>query len=163
MINGSRQNRCTINGNRLFNPGTNSWDLFGRTSAPPKVEFFSWIAIQERISTRSVLSSRNIILEGQSVSFPLCSLHLETPDHLLLPSQFSWKTWSLILDWWPVTWVCPKTVSDLARWWFDTRFRNLEKNVWEASFYATLWSLWLVRKTVCLTTLLRVLKWWGNW
>ncbi|KAI8556028.1 hypothetical protein RHMOL_Rhmol05G0221100 [Rhododendron molle] len=112
---------------------------------PPKVEIFSWMAIQERVSTRSVLSSRNIVPEGQSISCRLCSLHLEMPDHVLLHCQFSWKTWSVILDWWHVTWVCPETLSDLVRWWFDTRFRNLEKNVWEASFYATLWSLWLAR------------------
>ncbi|KAI8538207.1 hypothetical protein RHMOL_Rhmol09G0084700 [Rhododendron molle] len=33
----------------------------------------------------------------------------------------------------------------LARWWFDTKFRNLEKNVWETFFYATLWFLCLIR------------------
>jgi exo-beta-1,3-glucanase (GH17 family) len=27
----------------------------------------------------------------------------------------------------------------------DNRFRNLEKSLWETSFFATLWSLWLVR------------------
>ncbi|KAI8571058.1 hypothetical protein RHMOL_Rhmol01G0087500 [Rhododendron molle] len=103
------------------------------------------MAIQERVSTRSVLSNKNIVPEGQSVSCPLCSLHLEMPDHLFLHCQFFGKTWSLILDWWHVKWVCPKTLSNLAWWWFDTRLRILEKNVWEASFYATLWSLWLVR------------------
>ncbi|XP_058211464.1 uncharacterized protein LOC131323632 [Rhododendron vialii] len=112
---------------------------------PPKVEIFSWIAIQDRTPTRSLLSNRNIVQEGQSVSYPLCSLHVETPEHLFLYCQFSWNTWSFIMDWWHMSWVCPKLISDLALWWFDIGFRNLEKNVWEATFYATLWSLWLVR------------------
>ncbi|XP_058217366.1 uncharacterized protein LOC131328437 [Rhododendron vialii] len=112
---------------------------------PPKVEIFSWLAIQDRALTRSELFSRNIIQEGQTVSCPLCSLHLETPDHLFLHCIFSWNIWSLILDWWHVPWVCPNSLANLAIWWFDSGFRNLEKNIWEVSFYATLWSLWLAR------------------
>ncbi|KAI8551203.1 hypothetical protein RHMOL_Rhmol06G0167000 [Rhododendron molle] len=27
----------------------------------------------------------------------------------------------------------------------ESRFRNLEKNLWEATLFATLWSLWLAR------------------
>ncbi|KAI8531880.1 hypothetical protein RHMOL_Rhmol11G0170300 [Rhododendron molle] len=70
---------------------------------------------------------------------------METPQHLFLHCNFSWDLWSLLLDWWHVRWVCPPSLEDLALWWFDSRFKNLEKHLREATFYATLWSLWLVR------------------
>ncbi|KAI8543503.1 hypothetical protein RHMOL_Rhmol08G0223300 [Rhododendron molle] len=112
---------------------------------PPKVEIFSWLAVQEKVATRSALSRRNMIQEDQQLSCPLCSMQLETPSHLLLFCQFSWSVWSLILDWWHVVWVCPSSLAELALWWFDNRFGTSEEKLWKASFYATLWSLWLVR------------------
>ncbi|KAI8523442.1 hypothetical protein RHMOL_Rhmol13G0073800 [Rhododendron molle] len=72
-------------------------------------------------------------------------MQLETPSHLLLFCQFSWSVWSLILDWWHVVWVCPSSLAELALWWFDNRFGTSEEKLWEGYFYATLWSLWLVR------------------
>lgn len=72
-------------------------------------------------------------------------ISMETPQHLFLHCKFSWDLWSLLLDWWHVRWVCPPSLEDLALWWFDSRLKNLEKHLWEATFYATLWSLWLVR------------------
>lgn len=114
---------------------------------PPKVEIFAWMAIQSKVATRSVLLGRNMLPEGQSVLCPFCTLHLESPHHLFLHCHFSWDVWSRILDWWHVQWVCPASVEDLFIWWDDSRFRNLEKHMWEATFFATLWSLWLVRNS----------------
>ncbi|XP_058189531.1 uncharacterized protein LOC131307140 [Rhododendron vialii] len=87
--------------------------------SPPKVEIFTWMVIQERVATRSVLQSRNIIAEPQELS--------------------------CIVDWWHVKWVCPSSVGALIAWWFGNRFSNLEKEIWEACLYATLWLLWLMR------------------
>ncbi|KAI8553934.1 hypothetical protein RHMOL_Rhmol05G0055300 [Rhododendron molle] len=42
-------------------------------------------------------------------------------------------------------WVCPPSLADLANWWFDNRFRRLERHIWEVTFFAALWSLWLAR------------------
>ncbi|XP_058198562.1 uncharacterized protein LOC131314086 [Rhododendron vialii] len=113
--------------------------------APPKVVIFAWVAVKERVATRSVLLSRNLINEIQLALCPLCSLHLETHQHLFLHCHFSLNVWSIILDWWNIKWVCPIFVPELANWWFTNGFYNLEKHVWKACFYATLWSIWLVR------------------
>lgn len=113
--------------------------------SPPKVEIFAWMALQDRVPTRSVLQSRNLILDGNSALCPLCSMHLETPQHLFLHCKFSWNVWSLILDWWHVRWVCPQSLEALFTWWFDNRFRNLENHLWETTFFAIIWSLWLAR------------------
>ncbi|KAI8567591.1 hypothetical protein RHMOL_Rhmol02G0133600 [Rhododendron molle] len=103
------------------------------------------MAVKERAITRSVLLSRNLISEIHLALCPLCSLNLETHQHLFLHCHFSWSVWSIILDWWNIKWVCPSSVPDLANWWFVNGFSNLEKHVWEACSYATLWSLWLAR------------------
>lgn len=113
--------------------------------SPPKVEIFSWLALQGRVATRSVLAHRNMLQEGQVPLCPLCSLSEETPKHLFLHCMFSWNTWSSIMQWWQVVWVCPSSLTDLAIWWFGNSFRNLEKHMWEVTFFASLWSLWLAR------------------
>ncbi|KAI8543636.1 hypothetical protein RHMOL_Rhmol08G0234000 [Rhododendron molle] len=114
---------------------------------PPKVEIFSWMAIQERIATRSVLLNRNMISEIQLALCPLCSENVETPQHLLL-RRVSWEVWSNILDWWKIQWVCPFSLVELALWWFENGFRKLEKCIWEVCFFATLWSIWIARNGV---------------
>ncbi|XP_058217419.1 uncharacterized protein LOC131328494 [Rhododendron vialii] len=98
---------------------------------------------KERVATRSVLLSKNIVLTDQSC--PLCSLHQESPNHLFLRCKFSWSVWSQILDWWHFFWVCPSSIAGMASWWFDSSFRNLEKHIWEVCFYATIWSIWIMR------------------
>ncbi|XP_058223265.1 uncharacterized protein LOC131332979 [Rhododendron vialii] len=112
---------------------------------PPKVEIFAWMAIKERAATRSVLLSRNMINEIQLALRPLCSLNLETHQHLFFHCHILWSVWSIILDWWNIKWACPSSVPELAEWWFAIGFYNLEKHIWETCFYATVWSLWLVR------------------
>lgn len=112
---------------------------------PPKVEIFAWMAVKEKALTRSILLSKNLISDIQLALCPLCSTNLETHQHLFLHCHFSWSVWSIILDWWNIKWVCPLSVPDLANWWFANGFFNLEKHLWEACFYAMLWSLWLVR------------------
>ncbi|KAI8534833.1 hypothetical protein RHMOL_Rhmol10G0127300 [Rhododendron molle] len=36
----------------------------------------------------------------------------------------------------------------MASWWFDSSFRNLKKHVWEACFFAIIWSLWIMRNRI---------------
>ncbi|KAI8531863.1 hypothetical protein RHMOL_Rhmol11G0168900 [Rhododendron molle] len=116
-----------------------------RNLSPPKVEIFSWLAVQDKVATRSVLLQRNVISESQLAMCPLCALIVETPQHLLLHCRFAWAVWSGIVDWWNLQWACPSSVVELAPWWFGNRFRNLEKHIWEVCFLAILWSIWLTR------------------
>ncbi|KAI8524775.1 hypothetical protein RHMOL_Rhmol13G0175300 [Rhododendron molle] len=85
-----------------------------KSLSPPKVEIFVWMAIKEKVATRSLLLSRNLISEIQQALCPLCSEHCETNQHLFLHCRFSWVVWSVIMEWWNVKWVCPCTVLDLA-------------------------------------------------
>lgn len=116
--------------------------------APLKVEIFAWKAIKGKILTRSVLLTRNVLTGIHLGLCPLCLSHLETPNHLMLHCRFSWTIWSLIIKWWKLHWVSPFSVEELALWWLDNRFRNLEKHLWEICFYAVLWSIWLARNDI---------------
>ncbi|XP_058202651.1 uncharacterized protein LOC131317089 [Rhododendron vialii] len=126
-----------------------------RNLSPPKVEIFSWLALQGRLVTRSILASRNVIPEGQTLLCQFCSLYEETPEHLLLHCSFSWNIWSIIMQWWKLEWVCPPSLAVLATWGFGNRFRNLERHIWEVTFFGTLWSLWLARNDLMFNNLSR--------
>lgn len=117
---------------------------------PFKVEVFTWQAIQNKIATKSVLISRNILnLEaGGGAWCPLCNVEIESPPHLLLHCSISWYVWSQIVNWWGLVWVCPYSVYDLMCWWFANKFKSVEKGCWEICFYAVLWSLWLQRNKI---------------
>lgn len=123
--------------------------------SPPKVEIFSWLALQGRVATRSVLARKNMIQEGQLPLCPLCSLVEETSEHLFLHCLSSWHIWSIIMQWWQLVWVCPPSLADLASWWFGNSFRNLERYIWEVTFFATLWSMWLARNDLIFNNVIR--------
>lgn len=129
----------------------NSWlRLVWKNLCPPKVEVFSWQAMQNKIATRSILISKGIIhiINPGDELCPLCTLDVESPTHLLLHCNFAWKIWSAILRWWNITWACPGSLGDLMLWWFSSNFKNLETFCWEACFYAVLWSIWLARNEI---------------
>lgn len=47
------------------------------------------------------------------------------------------------------------SLVDLANWWFGNSFRNLERYIWEVTFFATLWSLWLARNDLIFNNVIR--------
>lgn len=50
------------------------------------------------------------------------------------------------MKWWRVSWVRPENFTNLMEeWWFSTKIVNLEKQIWDASLFAIVWSIWKVR------------------
>lgn len=116
-----------------------------RKLSPPKVEIFVWMAVQNRVASKSLLARRNLLREGQSTLCAACDILEETLGHILLHCNFAWSVWAVIMEWWQMQWVCPPSVAILVSVWLGNNFRNLEKHIWEATLYATLWTLWLTR------------------
>ena len=114
-------------------------------TAPPKIECFAWLALQQRIATRHLLWSWGILPPGTSILCPLCSDPVKTVDHLLLHCEFAWRIWSSCLNWWGVSWVPPPSVSDMTSWWFDFNLKNLKKHICGSLFFAIIWNIWLCR------------------
>ncbi|KAG5541489.1 hypothetical protein RHGRI_021344 [Rhododendron griersonianum] len=102
------------------------------------------MAVQECISTRSALVRRGI-LNLEHGSCPFCNLEEETPSHILIMCDVARRKWNGVLVWWKLVWVSPATVKNLFLFWNGFNFKNLEKACWQATFFATLWTLWLCR------------------
>lgn len=66
--------------------------------APFKVEIFARMVVKVRIITMSALLNRKMLNGVEMVLCPMCSSHLEIPNHLMLHCRFCWTVWSLILD-----------------------------------------------------------------
>lgn len=111
---------------------------------PPKVELFSWLAIQNGIATKSILVRRGILAQDLD-SCPLCSVTAETSNHLFLHCEFAWQVWSGVMKWWVMEWVCPSNLENLWCFWNSQKFKKFEKSCWIACFFAVMWSIWTGR------------------
>lgn len=111
---------------------------------PPKVELFAWMAVQECVSTRSVLVRRGILNIEHGLC-PFCNVEEETPNHLLLLCNVARKVWDEVMVWWNLVWVSPASIKNLFLFWEGFKFKNLAKSCWQATFYAVLWTIWLCR------------------
>jgi len=60
--------------------------------APPKVEFFLWLALLDELNTKDLPHRKGIILAISNVC-TFCSSNIETQDHLLVNCSSSWRIW----------------------------------------------------------------------
>ena len=49
------------------------------------------------------------------------------------------------MKWWNLEWVCPPNLQSLFTWWFNVKYKSIEKGCWDALFPAVLWSIWKSR------------------
>jgi len=59
--------------------------------APPKVQFFAWLLVQERIQCRANLLKKNVV---QDATCEVCRAGVEDCDHLLFRCPFSSSVWT---------------------------------------------------------------------
>jgi len=64
---------------------------------PPKVEFFMWLTLLEKLNTKEMLCKKGVLSVNQT-SCTFCSSHTESLDHVLLNCPFSWRVWCSIVD-----------------------------------------------------------------
>ena len=88
--------------------------------APPKVKFFAWLALQDRIWTADRLAKRGW---PNCDLCPLCKREQESGSHLFFKCRFSRRLWSLVIDKYHVpdfvisTWPLFDSVQS---WWAST-------------------------------------------
>lgn len=70
-----------------------------KNHAPPKVKFFAWLLLQERIQCKTNLKRKNVL---DSDTCDLCGLAPETPDHIISQCEFTRRFW-LHLGWDPAS------------------------------------------------------------
>ena len=114
------------------------WDI----SCLPKVGFFLWLAIQNRILT----TNRLYILSIQGPSrCVLCKQNFEDVDHILYNcpySQTCWEWLRYMLGW---STPLPKSLSDLLRSWPTTMVKGVYNKLWNISPSIVMWEIWKER------------------
>ncbi|CAL5372109.1 unnamed protein product [Camellia sinensis] len=116
-----------------------------KNAAPPKAQFFSWLAWKGRLKTAEFMQRIGAIPANVTTLCVFCKAEVETINHVLLLCPLVWKLWSALVNWWEVQWVTPGSVVILLDWWSGMKFRKKEFNIWKVVPLAMLWSLWKLR------------------
>ena len=139
---------------------------------PPKVKFFSWLALQDRIWTANRLERRGWPNCGLC---PLCKREQETGAHLFFKCRYTIRLWRAIIEKIGLhhmdtsTWHLHETVKE----WWDKRTDCTNPN-WHAMASLTMlvsWTIWNKRNArvfrhkcmpppIILTTILDEAKLW---
>lgn len=69
-------------------------------SAPPKVQFFGWLAWHGKVKTSYFLHRIGILDGSVNLECVLCHNDVETVEHILLVCPFVWRLWSNNVRWW---------------------------------------------------------------
>jgi len=65
--------------------------------APPKVDFFMWLALLGKLNTKQRLCDKGI-LQGNQTACTFCETQPETLDHILLACSKSKLIWTTIAN-----------------------------------------------------------------
>jgi hypothetical protein len=112
-----------------------------KASAPPKVKFFFWLALHDRIWTADRRMRHDL---QDSAACALCDQDDETVDHLLVGCAYARELWYRLLR--PGGWdpLVPAPGSSLAAWWMDSRSllpANLRRS-FDSVLLLVSWVLW---------------------
>jgi mannosylglycoprotein endo-beta-mannosidase len=96
---------------------TNMNKIVWKVWAPPKIKFFAWLALQNRIWTADRLERRGRTNCGLC---PLCKQTQETAAHLFSHCRYSKRLWGLVKCWIGIPSICTHEWTDdltLLDWW----------------------------------------------
>ena len=85
--------------------------LVWKSWAPPKIKYFAWLIIQDRVWT------------GDRPNCGLCKLCNQEPEsaaHLLFGCRYTIRVWGLIKDWLGLPYIVPTSWSawpSVEDWW----------------------------------------------
>jgi hypothetical protein len=122
-------------GSTLAPIGSSVWKIW----APPKIKFFAWLFVQDRIWTSDRLERRNWNNWGNC---PLCNRAVESVEHLFVHCRFSIRLWTLIKDW--------------------LGLHLLQLNTWRTLPFSDWWSLVTKRKGMASFALLASWEIWNE-
>ncbi|XP_048493141.1 uncharacterized protein LOC104908756 [Beta vulgaris subsp. vulgaris] len=117
-----------------------------RGLVPYRIEIFCWLALLEKINTKSKLGRLGIIPIDEA-NCVFCNAELETTNHLLLHCRFSWNLWSWWLNLWGLSWSFPETIKNAFLQWQIYGKGIFFKKIWHSIFFIIIWSLWKERNS----------------
>jgi hypothetical protein len=117
--------------------------LVWRVWAPPKMKFFAWLAIHNRLWTADRLDKRGWTNCGLC---PLCKQTQETAAHLLSNCCFTKRLWGMVKDWLGIaSIVTTEWMDDIAlqSWWENMSATNVPNRKAMASLTILVsWTIW---------------------
>ncbi|KAK2646875.1 hypothetical protein Ddye_022070 [Dipteronia dyeriana] len=75
----------------------------------------------------------------------LCGEGVESVDHLFLICVWSWKLWSLCMQWWGVSSYSNRSINEWLNAWGDFHHSSKRKRAWKTLFFAIIWTIWEFR------------------
>ncbi|KAL4283563.1 hypothetical protein GQ457_16G029270 [Hibiscus cannabinus] len=121
--------------------------LVWRGIAPPKVEFFYWLVVQNRIPVKVELVKRGVSSITE-LSCPLCGNKFETAAHLLFNCDISWLIWMQFAAFWGLSLVLPENPISFLYAWEGARHDVSSDSIWHLIPFVIIWSIWLTRNEI---------------
>ncbi|KAL4563350.1 hypothetical protein LXL04_027391 [Taraxacum kok-saghyz] len=114
----------------------NSW-------IPIKLNVLNWRICNGILPTRERFSVRGILVD--SIMCPVCSVAVETMEHLLAGCNQLLEIWGRIAIWWGVDRPDVISVASLLDWAVSLRINASQRKVFDAVIITTFWVLWNFR------------------
>ena len=107
----------------------NSESMDGRwkSKAPPRVAFFVWTAVLEKILTMDNLRKKNIIVTEWCCK---CKKSGESIDHLLFHCEIASEVWNMVCQLFGVTWVMLGRLKDCLGSWRVQKGNSTVIQIW---------------------------------
>lgn len=136
-----------LQGNRNSNYNAEIWKIVWDTFATPKVNFFIWTVIHNKILTGDNLEKRNIAGPHRCA---MCNNSSETVQHLLIGCSVAKDVWRFILMDLQITVPTFNSAADLFASWRQLYPHHIpQKSFWSRIWTAlpkyVCWQIWLSR------------------
>lgn len=117
------------------------WDLVWYNAVLLKVQFFLWTMALDKISTMDMLRRKGLCLTSVCL---LCYQDAESSDHLFLflHCPFSWEVWCGCAKDFGVSFIVPRSTSDLLFGWRLNAFNVFGRRLWKVGPVAIYWVVW---------------------
>ena len=107
----------------------------------PKHKFISWLAVQERLQTTTILAKLGVSVNDKCL---ICDEREETHYHLFFQCQFSSNVLKEIKRWLGIL-ASGNSLPRMIRWIQNSHQSKFRKQVMSAGITATLYQAWLER------------------
>ncbi|XP_050210091.1 uncharacterized protein LOC126660569 [Mercurialis annua] len=122
--------------------GNLSFTSIWKWRLPPRIQFFTWLVVRNRIFSNASLVSRGILSRNQ-IGCSACGWE-ETSIHIICHCSFAWKFWCLILNKCDIVWVPPPSIDLFFDLWTSLS-NSSHKDLWRLVWFFGIWGLWKAR------------------
>jgi hypothetical protein len=102
------------------------WKIIWKRKVPPRVAFFTWIAVLGKILTMDNLRKNIIVTEWCC----MCKKSGESIDHLLLHCEVAIEVWNLVCQLFGVMWVMPGRLKECLGSWREQKGNSMVIQIW---------------------------------